>query len=146
MPAQILGGSNNFSLPVRQEGKREDSQKTSCRKRRGVFAGMFMLVCSCLITLLLVGNINKSEGECTRQYSRKNFPAKQNENLNLVNNAYRPISLNAKCNKIFVYNLHVFNLQTKPNGANKLSRANRIRIALANRAKVRTDLIAQEIM
>ena len=141
MSAQFLGGPNNFSLPVRQERKREDSQKTSCRKRRGAFAGMFMLVCSCIMTLWLVGNKNKSGGECTRQYSRNFFPATQNEILNLVNRADGAKTLNAKCNKLFL-----FDLQTKPDGANKLSRANRIRNAMAIKAKVRTVLIAQEVM
>ena len=71
----------------------------------------------------------------------KKFPAKQNENLNLVNRAYGSQSLNAKCNKIFV-----FNLQTEPDRARKLSRANRIRRILADKAKVRTVLIAQEVL
>ena len=93
------------------------------------------------MTLWLVGNKNKSGGECTRQYSRNFFPATQNEILNLVNRADGAKTLNAKCNKLFL-----FDLQTKPDGANKLSRANRIRNAMAIKAKVRTVLIAQEVM
>ena len=73
MPTQILGGLLKFSLPVRQERKAENLQKTGCGRRFGAFAGMFMLVCSCTMAVMLMGGMNMGKGECTRQYPRKIF-------------------------------------------------------------------------
>ena len=140
MPVQFLDRATNLSLPVRQERKREDSRKTSCGKRQGAFAGMFMLVCSCLLTLWLVGK-NKSRGECTRQNSENFFLATQTENLNSANKTYRFATLNAKCDNIFM-----LNLQVRPNAKDKLNRAGRIRRALATKVKVRTAFVAKEIL
>ena len=75
MPA-LWGRSPTISdsLPERQERISEDSQKTSCGKRRSASAGMFMLVCSCGIAMLLLGKYqNGGRGECTRQIHAKFF-------------------------------------------------------------------------
>ena len=98
MPTQILGRLLNFSLPVRQEGKAENLQKTNCGKRIGAFAGMFMLVCSCTMAVMLMGRIDMNKGECTRRYSMENFsPSTCSTNLNPAINADRIQILNAKC-------------------------------------------------